>query len=148
MSDLIFVDSKPRKDFSTAAFHREGVALQYRYAAHLAAVPKHKLKAALASVPDYLYCSDMPLTDRYVPRVIVYIKTRRGKVAIIFPECADDSCSDNTQTDRSVTIHFIGDVTVSDMVIVSANVLAALEPFTPAQREFAFEPCGFAQRPT
>lgn len=145
MSDVIFVDSKPRKDFSTAAFHREGVALQYRYAAHLAGVPKHTLKAALATVPDFLYCSDLPLTDQYVPRAIVYIKTPRGKIAIIFPECTDDSCSDNTLTDRSVTIHFIGDVTVADMEIVCANVLEALEPFTPAQREMQFEPCGFAR---
>ncbi len=149
MSDRVVETAKPREDFSTPAFHREGVAIQYRYATFFAEVEMHLFRRSIERIPGFVYWSVQPMTDGYLPRGIAYIRTRRGKVAIVFPYCHDEAQEDNTRTDRSVTIHYIGDVPVCDMLIVYGNVMRALEvprtaapPASPKEEEW--EPCGKA----
>ncbi len=126
MSDLIVAHARPRVDFSSPCFHREAVALQHRYATIGRSLTKRTLRSALKTIPGHLDWIESPLTDGYMPYGIVYFKTKRAKIAIVFPQCFDDSGEDGTETDRSLTIHFIGDVVVDHMVSLTNSLLFVL----------------------
>ncbi len=142
MSDRIDHEARPREDYSTACFHREAVALQQRFAGIASGVTKRELRRRLWALSNYLYWSEAPLTDGYMPLGTVYLRTPRGKLAVVFPHSTDEKRQDGTTTDRSLTVHFIGDVSVADMIQVSIALHAVLDPLEtpPAVRQASPEP--------
>lgn len=142
MSDRIDHTARPRVDFSSACFHREAVALQHQFAKCAGRITKKVLRARLWMLPNYLYWSEAPLTDTYMPFGIVYLRTPRGKLAIVFPNSTDEKRQDGTTTDRSLTVHFLGDVSIADMIQVSIALHAVLDPLEtpPVVRQVSPEP--------
>ena len=148
MSDTLVEDARPRKDFSSPAFHREAFQIQHVFAtlAGSGIITKPKLLYALASVPGYTYWSDAPLTDGYVPQAVAYFRCGRGKVGIVFPRCGDTTLADGTVTDRMLTIHYIAEVLPRDAEKLMTDVLQALAEIPPGEPEDAASaPCGYAR---
>ena len=152
MSDEIVDDARPSLSYSTPSFHREAVELQHRFATLAGGghMTQQRLVRMMQTVPGYLYWSEDRLSDGYIPLAVVHLKTRRGKIAVVFPKCNDEEERDGTRTDRSVTIHFMGEVTPADAIVAKGNVLRAMPmPLKPREESPAdpdWEPCGFAGR--
>lgn len=152
MSDKIVDYSRPSADYSAPAFERERVALQHRFATLAGGghITQEKVLRMICTVPGYLYFSEAPMTDGYVPMVTLYVKTRYGKVAVVFPKCNDLAENDGTITDRSVSIHSFKAVAAYEVITLCGNLLRAmpmpLKPREPDAGDDQWEPCGFAGR--
>ncbi len=137
MSDEVVGGARPRKDFSTASFHREAALIHERFSKLFGYIDTSDIVRAMSTVPGYIYRSQDRLTDGYQPFMVVQVKVPRGKIAIVFPRCTDETFQDGTNTDRSVTLHFLGDCAPKDVAVMCTNVLAALpQPKVAAEHEW------------
>lgn len=148
------VNARPLNgSWSAPVFPEEARRLHEHYGRFCLGLPKKRL-VAISYLAHHIFDSEAPLSDGYVPALMIALKVKSGKIAIVFPGFGDWVNDEGTNTHRSLTIHSVGPVECEAVEAVVSLFISHLPPSVenPGRlmrpEEAEWNPCGFVDKAT
>ncbi len=148
------VNARPQNgSWSEPVFGDEARRLQEHYSRFCYGLPKTRL-VAISYLAHHIFDSNAPLSDGYIPALMIALKVKNGKIALVFPGFGDWVNDEGTNTHRSLTIHSVGPVEQQDVAAVVDLFITHLPPSVEnpghimRESEAAWNPCGFVDKAT
>lgn len=148
------VNTRPQNgSWSEPVFQEEARRLHEHYSRFCLGLPKKRL-VAISYLAHHIFDSDAPLSDGYIPALMIALKVKAGKIALVFPKFGGYVDEDGSNTERSLTIHSVGEVEREAVEAIVELFISHLPPsvenpgrlMRPEEAEWS--PCGFVDRAT